>query len=65
VNRTNSPTRYLLAVLWIEAKLRREYQSTSISLIFARVSSLVLILGAMCICVCFSEVNPFTRAGSV
>lgn len=31
MNRTSSPTRRLLAVVWIEAKLRREYQSTSIS----------------------------------
>jgi hypothetical protein len=57
VNRASSPTRRLLVVVWIEAKLRRKCQSTSISFTFAQVSSLVLISGAICICVCFSELN--------
>lgn len=35
MNRASSPTRRLLGVVWIEAKLRRKYQSTSNSLTFA------------------------------
>jgi hypothetical protein len=50
VNRASSLTRRLLGVVWIEAKLRRKYQSTSISLTFAQVSSLMLISCATCFC---------------
>jgi len=59
VNRASSPTRRLLAVVWIEAKLRRKCQSTSNSLTFAQVGSLVLISGTTCICACFFGSESF------